>query len=287
MADVAEGKVESTRPTGIAAPADWPVLVCLLGGFRVLAAGEVVGIPPESKPGLLLRRLAMAGQQGVPRAELMGLLWGDADDQRAGGRFHTLLTEVRKALRGALEGDSPFLNGDGCYRLNKWAGVGVDVACFDAAFERGEQAFGAGQADAAGAAYDAAIAMYQGDLYVGGSQWEDLHAFMEQERLRSRCLVALGRAADLASRAGDAAGALALAWRMLAIDPCAEVAHRLVLHNYARQGQSFHALRHYRACAEILRREYGSQPEPDTQALFDLIRRGAWTAEAGARLIRS
>ena len=47
--------------------ADGPVLVSLLGSFRVIRGTELLPLLPESKLGVLLRRLALAGAVGVPR----------------------------------------------------------------------------------------------------------------------------------------------------------------------------------------------------------------------------
>lgn len=224
---------------------------------------------------------------GVPRADLLSMLWGDADDARVGGCFNTLVTDVRKDLRDALGDASPILNGDGCYRLNRAAGVGVDVDWFDLLVDQGHRAHAASDEVAARVAYEAALDEYGGDLYIGRGEWDEVHAFVEQERLRSRCLTALGRAADLAGRVGDHERAMAHARRLLAMDPCSELGHRLVMHIYALRSQRAQALRQYRVCAEALRREYDAEPEPATVALFELIRRGAWTASAGCGLIGS
>jgi DNA-binding SARP family transcriptional activator len=75
---------------------------------------------------------------------------------------------------------------------------------------------------------------------------------------------------------------MAHARRLLALDPCVEVGHRLVMQVYESYGQRGLALRQYRVCVEVLRREYGTTPEPATQALFEHIRRRDLDAVASA-----
>lgn len=270
-----------------AATAAPTVMVCLLGGFRIVRSGAVRPVLPESKAGLFLRRLALAGPPGVPREEMLGMLWPDADDAAGGRCFNTLVTEVRKLLRDADDDVQPLLNGDGCYRLNACSGVGTDVQQFDLLVDRGHQAVAAGAAAEALACYQQALELYRGDLYVGRGPWSEVDAFVEQERLRSRCLTVLGRSAELAIGVGDVRAAIAHARRLLSMDACSERGHRLVMHTYMLRGERAQCLRQYRVCAEAMRREFDTEPEPATAALYDLARCGTWSAEAGLGLIRS
>lgn len=264
-----------------------PVLICLLGGFRVVKAGEPVLLPPESKLGILLCRLALAGDHGVPRQELLGLLWPDPDDGMTARCFNTLVTELRRLLRNGSSDIAAVANGDGCYRLHRAAGLAVDVDCFDGWFERGRAADAAGDTAAAREAFELAVNLYRGDLFMGRGGTDDTWLFVERERLRSRCLTTLARASDLASRMGDQDAAMAHAARLLGMDPCSEVGHRLLMHLHMLGGQRAQALHQYRVCVEALRREYGAGPELSTTAFFDLLRDGSWTAAGGTGLIGS
>jgi len=74
-------------------------------------------------------------------------------------------------------------------------------------------------------------------------------------------------------RAMDHATCLEYAWHLLTSDPCREDAHRMVMRCYVHFGQRAEALHHYQVCADILRAEFDTAPEPATTALFDQIRR--------------
>ncbi len=264
-----------------------PVLVCLLGGFRVVKAGETMLLPPESKLGVLLRHLALAGDHGVPRQELLGLLWPDPDDAMIARCFNTLVTELRRLLRDDASGRQAVVNMDGCYRLERDAGLAVDVDCFDRSYEAGHAADAAGDACVARGAYEQALQLYRGDLFLGRDGADDNWLFVERERLRSRCMTILARVADLSGGMNDLDAAMAHAARLLRMDPCSEVGHRLLMHLHMLGGQRAQALHQYRVCVEALRREYGASPESSTTAFFDLLRGGSWTAAGGSGLIGS
>ena len=56
--------------------------------------------------------------------------------------------------------------------------------------------------------------------------------------------------------------------RALALDPLAEEAHRRLIRLHLDRGSYNAAIRRYRQCCEIMRRELGTCPEPSTTALY-------------------
>jgi DNA-binding SARP family transcriptional activator len=160
------------------------------------------------------------------------------------------------------------LHEDGYYRLNHEAGVGVDVATFDALMQLGDQQARSGDQNAAALSYSRCVQLYRGDLCVT----TDVNAIVERERLRTRYLTLLSRLADYYCRVGDDAACMEYAWLLLAHDPCREDAHRVVMRCHVRCGERAAALRHYQVCGDILHSEFGAAPEPATTALFEQIR---------------
>jgi DNA-binding SARP family transcriptional activator len=55
--------------------------------------------------------------------------------------------------------------------------------------------------------------------------------------------------------------------RVLAADPLREEIHRELMSAYHDAGQSAQAIRQYEVCRDVLRKELGIAPEPETQAL--------------------
>ena len=81
-------------------------------------------------------------------------------------------------------------------------------------------------------------------------------------------------------RAGWWEEALETAGRLLTLDPSQEVVHRTVMRLQLEQGRPDSALRRYHECAYILRREYGREPDADTERLHDEIARALATTAA-------
>ena len=98
------------------------------------------------------------------------------------------------------------------------------------------------------------------------------HTLIERERLRARYLTLLARLASYDYAAGNLESCLQLALRLLEHDPCREDAHRFVMRCHVQLGERAQALRQFRLCEQILRREFDADPEPATRTLFDQVR---------------
>lgn len=248
--------------------AGWPVMICLLGDFRLLRHGRVMPLPSGGKAESLVMSLAYHHDGSIARDALLALLWPNHDPILAGQSLNSLVYTLRKQWDNALDGAPLVLHGDGCYRLNVDAGVGVDVACFKALLDQGDHQLQANDLTAAMASYSRAADLYRGDLCSGS----DLHAAIERERLRAAYLTMLAQLADYHYAAARYPTALAYANRLLLTEPCREDAHRLIMRCYVRLGERAQALRQYRLCQQVLRLEFDAAPEHATTALYEQAR---------------
>jgi len=246
---------------------DWPLLICLLGDFRVLKAGQPAAGTNSSKARTLLYVLGLRGGS-VEREALLFALWPHSTVSLASQSLHSLVHNLHKVLGDAIAGAPPIVHADGYYRLNVEAGVGVDTTRFLDLADTGERRMSMGDRAGAIDAFDRAIALYRGDLCSYG---EDSQAAVEREYLRARYLTLLAHVAEYQYDAGNYATCLAYAQRLLVNDPCREDAHLLAMRCYVRRGERAEALRQYRLCESILQAEFGVQPEPATTALFDRV----------------
>lgn len=249
--------------------AAWPILICMLGDFRLLQAGQRLAIRSGGKTEALLCYLGLHYGAAVPRSTLINALWPASDPALGALSLNSLIYHLHKLTGKGQGGPALVVHDDGQYRLNIEAGVGVDAACFESLAEFGEQQARNGDPGTAVAAYARAVEIYRGDLCVA----TNVQALLVRERLRSRCLTLLAQIADHHYSMGDYTACLRVAWRLLEEDPCREDAHRLVMCCYVKRGERAAALRHYQTCVEILRIEIDVEPEPATKALLDLIRR--------------
>jgi DNA-binding SARP family transcriptional activator len=253
--------------------AQWPLLICLLGRFRLAKRGVAIPVRPGGKTEALLCLLAMACGRGVARSSLLATLWPHSDTLQASQSLNSLVYSLHKSLGDALGGVPPVIHVDGAYQLNLEAGIGVDTAQFDALVAAGESFERAGDAGRAAQTYESALRLYHGDFWSGADAFTDVQALIERERLRALYLALLARLAEFAYRRDDLAVCLDYALRLLAQDPCREDAHRQVMRCHVRRGERAQALRQYRLCERVLRLEFDAEPEPATKGLFEQVRR--------------
>lgn len=248
--------------------APWPILVCVLGPFRIVRNGQPVPAP-GGKTEALICHLALHSSTGVPRATLLDALWPGIDTTLAADALRSRVNSLNKLLGATVNpAAAPVLREDGRYVLNAAAGVRVDLACFDALATRGDREARSGCLAEAVASYQRAAQFYRGDLCVA----TDWHAVVERERLRARYLSLLAFLATYAYGAGDDGACLEYAQSALLHDPCREDFHRLLMRCYMRRGERAQALHQYRMCEDILRATFETTPEPATTALFEQLR---------------
>jgi DNA-binding SARP family transcriptional activator len=245
-----------------------PVIICLLGGFRVLKDEKVVGLRPGSKAEAVLSTLALRNGHPVFREALLEAVWPNADPQLAGQTLNSLTYNLHRLLRDAIGGAKVLVHEDGCYRLNREAGVSADVDAFLGLATEGDRCAATCDPEGAAEAFARAVDLYRGDLSGGGT----VQHVIERERFRAMCLTLLARLADYHHARRDFSTALEFAVRLLSMDPCREDAHRTVMRCHVHRGERAQALRQYRVCEQILRMEFDAAPEKATRELFDQIR---------------
>lgn len=235
----------------------------LLGGFEAFVeAGPAIKFPTK-KAKALLAYLGVCPGQAHSREELATLLWGDSPDEQARRSLRQTLTYLRKALGPALvpilivEGDTIRLDAER---------VEVDVEIFERlARERTIEAL------------TRASEVYHGDLLAGlDLRAESFEEWLVAERVRLRelAIASLTTLLPLLVETGKMDGAVQAAARLIAFDPLQECIHRQLMQLYLQQGRPGSAIKQFQLCRDVLNRELGIDPEPETLALYNEIRRG-------------
>jgi DNA-binding SARP family transcriptional activator len=172
----------------------------------------------------------------------------------ATGPLRQALYQVRQALAAAgvdpdavLEADAETLG------VRPEAIASLDVADFEACLH--DLACGP----------ERAIALYGGDLAEGLGH--DCFA-ADRERLADRFEDALAQVAAQRLADGDAAGARAAAEQLVLRDPLREEAHAVLIEVYGTVGTRSQVVRQYRRVREVLARELGEVPLPETDATY-------------------
>ncbi len=72
----------------------WPVLICLLGDFRLLVAGNLIPLPPGGEKETLLTYLALQVKGRLTHERLFEVLWPDNAPARSLSSLTTLVYEL-------------------------------------------------------------------------------------------------------------------------------------------------------------------------------------------------
>src|SRR5579859_4276994 len=84
--------------------ASWPILICLLGSFLLLRAGQSVAVHGGGKIETLLGRLGLQSGQRVSHAVLVNVLWPASDSAQATQSLNSLVYSLHKLIGDALGG---------------------------------------------------------------------------------------------------------------------------------------------------------------------------------------
>jgi len=112
---------------------------------------------------------------------------------------------------------------------------------------------------------ETAVTLFGGDLAEGLGH--DCFA-AERERLADHFEDALAVVARRRLEAGDVDGARFAAERLIARDPLREEAHEVLIAVHGQTGSRSQVIRQYRRLCEVLSRELGESPLPETDATY-------------------
>lgn len=102
----------------------------------------------------------------------------------------------------------------------------------------------------------------------------DFDQWLERARsdLTNSAIEMLVRLSHMCFADGHVALGVSTAERMLALDPLREDSHRALMLAYQQAGRRADAIRQSNICRDTLRREWGANPSPETEALIAQIR---------------
>jgi DNA-binding SARP family transcriptional activator/Flp pilus assembly protein TadD len=233
----------------------------LFAGFEVARTSGGTLEFPTRKSRALLAVLGRHPGKRHGREALAALLWPDSAEAQARANLRQTLKQARRAL-GDLR-DAVIIANGGTLALQPEA-VEVDVARFEARHAEGTP-------EALGEAAE----LYRGAFLEGFRLREEPFSdwvALERAQLRELALDALGKLSAHLAQAGESERAIPPAIRLVGLEPLLESGHRLLMQLYSAQGRRGAAIEQYRHCRDILRRELGTRPEPETEWLFQKIR---------------
>ncbi len=236
----------------------------------------------ESLPVAITRRAVMAllayltvnnhgqGRQKHTREFLSALLWPDHDQVKAFTNLRHTLWEIQKIFGpGWLAADRETIG------LHPDANVWVDVHKFEALLLESQAQENVSLRIPF---LTESVKLYRHHFLTGftlkSAPTFDEWALTKADELRHKLIEALTRLTEDYCLLGDAESALQYAQRLVTLDPLNESAHRQLMQVYSLAGQHNTALKQYQDFEQILRKELGLDPQPETRALYRQIRKG-------------
>ncbi|HEX7979570.1 MAG TPA: BTAD domain-containing putative transcriptional regulator, partial [Gemmatimonadaceae bacterium] len=213
----------------------------------------------------------LAHPAGRTREQIGLVFWPDASAAQVKNSFHVALHHMRKALGRA----DLIAFDDDRYRVRWELGVHFDARDFAEAVQPAIRQVrsarpGTDVSEPLGRIWRA-VESYRGDFLQDESagDWH-LETRDHLRRLYVDGLLLLG---EHLMRAEDYAGAAEVYGRVIAVEELSEEAHRRLMLCLARSGDRTGALRQYERLRGTLLRELEAEPESETTALFNRLRR--------------
>lgn len=230
--------------------------ISLFGGFRIeTEPGGPLWLTGKRGPAVIAYLARCPGMMAT-RERLADLLWSDSDSEHSRNSLRQTLSVLRRDLSPA-----------GLDLIHSWKDmiglrpdkVRVDVEEFESGFSaRSSQEL------------EAIIGYYTGPFldgfYLGSNAFDDWAA-SERDRLLNRALTSL----EKLTRLVDTETGLALADRLVAMEPTREASYRLKMELLVACGQRDRALRTYETCKDVLKKELAVAVSPETQALWQSL----------------
>jgi DNA-binding SARP family transcriptional activator len=261
----------------------------IVGEVRVWLFGvpEIYGgLPPSQslegrKAQELFCYLLLTRGRQCSRETLATLLWPEVPPERAKKYLRQATWRIHATLDSPIHPSERVLTtGPEWLQIADDAPIWCDVEAFETAIRDAsgvrDEALDAGQARR----LHQAVALYRGDLL---ETWYQDWCLFERERLQNVYLALLDKLCVYHERRGEPEPAIALALRILRIEPARELSHRGLMRLYLLAGDRTAALRQFERCKVALRDELGVQPAGETTRLYHSIRGDGAADRAGFR----
>ena len=255
--------------------------VYLLGQFRVERKVKHEWKLVDSRTWQRRRARALLGcllsspNRRLGREQVMELLWPDLDIDVASNRLNGAVHELRQILEPDLArpANSRMLRLErDILELADNTRIWVDVEEFENLLKDVEAVDKNANADRAEKLLEEADALYNGgylleELY---SEW----AARRRDALQRRWVGLLLELVDLRVRRGAYVSAIETLDRLRVAEPTNETALQRLMRLLTKLDRRGEALQVYRQHKEMMRREYESEPLPETRALYESLRKG-------------
>ncbi len=213
--------------------------------------------------------IAAGKNQRAEKDIIIDNFWGADELTTIEKNFHPTISHIRKALNSRQTFKQNFLIfRDGAYQLNPELVYSIDTENFENFINTAEKAKREKDIASFRRNLEAARALYRGEFMAGVYEdWveEKRHYYLKQFM---RILTAL---AKLEFSEKNWSGVLKFTDQILQTDPFREDIHRLTMKVFAAQGKSFAVREQYETVRNLLSKELGVAPAPETRRVFQQL----------------
>ena len=235
--------------------------IYLLGQFKLQADDLLIELPSRPAQSLLAYLVLNAGVTHR-REKLAGLLWPDANETNARGYLRQALWRIRKSLEsGALSWQDHLQINDISVTFDDHSDywLDADLLLQPAEAQPVEQII-------------EIVRLYRGELLPG---FYDEWIVLERDRLQAAYHQKMKLLLEGLIQAGMWEEALEWSEQWIRLGHSPEPAFRALMHAHAELGDQALVSATYQRCVDSLDRELGLEPSPETQQLYEQIRRAA------------
>ncbi len=242
------------------------IAVTCFGSFRVTIDDRTVERWESGRARAIFKYLVVRNAAPVSKELLAELFWPESEPDLARRSLHQAIYCLRQSLKRVAPDLSVIKFADDCYQLSVAGGLWVDSEEFTRSIAEARARLGAGDHDAAMAAYAVAADLVRGEFL----EEERYEAWAEELRHSYGAMYseALHQLARHYHRRGDHATAALHCQRVLAHEPCDEEAHLMLMRTYVAQGLRHMAVRQYQLCVNALRNELDLAPSGELESFY-------------------
>ncbi|MCA1623508.1 MAG: tetratricopeptide repeat protein [Acidobacteria bacterium] len=210
--------------------------------------------------------IATSPHRRIEKDILIDTFWGDEELSAIEKNFHPTISHIRKALNSKQSFKQNFLIfRDGAYQVNPELSYSIDTEDFENHIVEAEKAKREKDTKSFRENLEAAHELYRGEFMAGVyDDWaEKRRNYFTEQYWRI-----LSGLAKLSFAEKGWSNALKFANEILQADPFREDVHRLVMRILAAQGKPVKVKEHYENLQELLKKELGVAPAPETRRTF-------------------
>jgi len=240
------------------------------GEFRTSIAGRPIRHWPSRKGKSILAFLLYNDSKPIFREALLEMFWPKVFSESSRNCLNVTIHHIRQKIQVTGIQKDVILFSNDCYLINPELRISLDVKRFLNHWNRSRFLQTDNRPGPAVNELELAASIYRGDFIQDETSEE--WVLPQREKLREIYLQVLESLSRIYSLNGKPKTAIEICTAILEKDDCREKVHRRLMLCYHRVGNRDQALRQFKKCSTILKRELEAKPSSKTLELYKKIK---------------